>query len=319
MKEAGLRAFIGKLSMDSFSRPSYIEPSAQASLDSAASFVEKCYAVDEAMGPRLIEPILTPRFVPTCSDALLRGLGELAAQGRDSIPLRIQSHLAESEDQVARVKSTRHADDIDVFDKYKLLTPRTIQAHCTFLPPPSLDRISQTGTAVAHCPLSNAYFSSTEIFRLREALDRGVKVGLGSDIAGGYELGIQGVMRMSVAVSRLREGLLKRESQTLGETLVNNPRIDWKESLYLATKGGAEAMGLPRGPGWFHVGAPFDAQRILLYDPTTGEGVGPLDFLDCDKTTLLQSKLTEDAIEKWWCLGDVRNRVAVWVQGSSLL
>lgn len=67
---------------------------------------------------------------------------------------------------------------------------------------------------------------------------------------------------MSVAVSRLREGLLKRENQTLGESATNNlnPRIDWKESLYLATKGGAEAMGLPQGSGWFSVGAPFDAQ-----------------------------------------------------------
>lgn len=117
MKEAGLRALIGKLSMDTSSRPSYVESSAQASLDSAASFVEKCYAVNKAKDHRLIEPILTPRFVPTCSDTLLQGLGELAAQGKDSIPLRIQSHLAESEDQVARVKSTRHADDIDVFDK----------------------------------------------------------------------------------------------------------------------------------------------------------------------------------------------------------
>ena len=121
--------------------------------------------------------------------------------------------------------------------------------------------MSQTGAAVAHCPLSNAYFSSTEIFRLREALDRGVKVGLGSDIAGGYELGVQGVMRMSVAVSRLREGLMKREGHTLGEF---NPRIDWKESLYLATKGGAEAMGLPKGTGSFNVGAPFDAQQSTL-------------------------------------------------------
>jgi len=119
--------------------------------------------------------------------------------------------------------------------------------------------MSQSGTAVAHCPLSNAYFSSTEIFRLREALNRGVKVGLGSDIAGGYELGIQGAMRMSVAVSRLREGLFKRESQTPGEPAADNPRIDWKESLYLATKGGAEAMGLTHG--WFNVGAPFDAQQ----------------------------------------------------------
>jgi guanine deaminase len=197
---------------------------------------------------------------------------------------------------------------------------------------------------VAHCPLSNAYFSSTEIFRLREALDRGVKVGLGSDIAGGYELGIQGVMRMSVAVSRLREGLLKRESQTPGEPAVNNPRIGWKESLYLATKGGAEAMGLSQG--CFNVGAPFDAQQstsisitirrsfwsdvsltclafipvVRVYDPTTGEGVGSLDFLDHDeKSPLLQFKLTEDVVEKWWSLGDTRNRVAVWVQGNSLL
>jgi len=119
MKEAGLRAFIGKLSMDTSSRPSYVEPSAQASLDSAISFVEKCYALDAGKG--LIEPILTPRFVPTCSDDLLHGLGELAAQGRNSVPLRIQSHLAESEDQVAWVKSTRHADDIDVFDKVRPL------------------------------------------------------------------------------------------------------------------------------------------------------------------------------------------------------
>jgi guanine deaminase len=121
--------------------------------------------------------------------------------------------------------------------------------------------LSETGTAVAHCPLSNAYFSSTEIFRLREALDRGVKVGLGSDIAGGYELGIQGAMRMSVAVSRLREGLLKRESEAAVNPISQNLRVDWKESLYLATKGGAEAMGLPHGCGSFEVGAPFDAQQ----------------------------------------------------------
>lgn len=121
MKDAGLRAFVGKLSMDTSSRLSYVEPSAQDSLDDATSFVEKCYALDEAKKPRLVEPILTPRFVPTCSDDLLHGLGELAARGRNSVPLRIQSHLAESEDQVAWVKTTRHAEDIDVFDKVRAL------------------------------------------------------------------------------------------------------------------------------------------------------------------------------------------------------
>ena len=70
MNEAGLRAFLGKLSMDTSGWPPYAEPSAQASLDSAS----------------------------TCSDTLLRRLGELAAQGRDTVPLYIQGHLAESED-----------------------------------------------------------------------------------------------------------------------------------------------------------------------------------------------------------------------------
>lgn len=59
---------------------------------------------------------------------------------------------------------------------------------------------------------------------------------------------------------------------------------------------------------------------VCLYDPSTSEGVGALDFLDHDnKSLLLKLKLEEDVIEKWWCLGDVRNRVAVWVQGNSLL
>jgi len=59
---------------------------------------------------------------------------------------------------------------------------------------------------------------------------------------------------------------------------------------------------------------------VRLYDPTADEGVGALDFLDHDeKSPLLRFKLTEDVIEKWWCLGDVRNRAAVWVQGNSLL
>ena len=66
MKEAGLQAFIGKLSMDTSNRLSYIEISAQAPLDSATSFVEKCYGLDETNGPHLVEPIiLAPRFVPT--------------------------------------------------------------------------------------------------------------------------------------------------------------------------------------------------------------------------------------------------------------
>lgn len=141
--------------------------------------------------------------------------------------------------------------------QHGLLTSRTIQAHCTFLPPPDLARLAEYGTSVAHCPLSNAYFSA-EPFRLREALNAGVKVGLGTDIAGGYSVDIMQAMRQAVVVSRMREG--QRIMQAGGES-DDYVSIDWKDALYLATAGGAAAMGLPNGVGTFAVGSPFDAQH----------------------------------------------------------
>lgn len=111
MQAAGIRAFVGKLSMDISSRPSYVEPSAESALSSAKSFVERCY---QNLPPsrRLVEPVLTPRFVPTCSNELLHGLGELSKSGL----LRIQSHMAEAYDEVAWVKRDRGSEDIEVFE-----------------------------------------------------------------------------------------------------------------------------------------------------------------------------------------------------------
>lgn len=114
MQEAGIRAYVGKLSMDSSTRKSYVEESASSALSSANSFVDRCRASVESRRPseRLVEPIITPRFVPTCSDELLRGLGELSNSKR----LRVQSHMAESHDQVEWVQRERGKEDIDVFE-----------------------------------------------------------------------------------------------------------------------------------------------------------------------------------------------------------
>ncbi|KAH8104529.1 hypothetical protein BXZ70DRAFT_967799 [Cristinia sonorae] len=308
MLSRGLRAYVGKLSMDISSRPTYKEASAQDSLTNAMSFVNNCRALcsDLPETLRTVEPILTPRFVPTCSDKLLTGLGELA---RDK-QLRVQSHLAEAHDQVQWVLQERGVEDIEVFERNGLLTSRTIQAHCTFLPPPSLHKLAHHGTSVAHCPLSNAYFSA-EPFRLREALDIGVRVGLGTDIAGGYSIDIMQAMRQAVTVSRMREGqrvIRGDEGRALS--------IDWKEALFLATKGGAEAMGIQSGIGTFTVSSPFDAQLVRLIT-VGGTGVGSLDFFD-SQTVGGKWVLTEELVEKWWCLGDERNREGIWIQGRKV-
>ena len=135
--------------------------------------------------------------------------------------------------------------------------------------------MAHRGSAIAHCPLSNAYFSA-EPFRLREALQLGVRVGLGTDVAGGYSLDIMNAARQAVIVSRVREGSRILSAARFIEENDVKPRpdenareesgatdslaIDWKESLYLATGGGMKALGLPRGCGTFTIGAPFDAQ-----------------------------------------------------------
>ncbi|KAI3616240.1 atrazine chlorohydrolase guanine deaminase [Moniliophthora roreri] len=307
LAQAGLRGFVGKLSMDMSTRSSYVEGSAKDSLTSIASFTEKMKNLTSRLPShkRLVEPVVTPRFVPTCSDELLEGLGNFAKQHS----LRIQSHLAEAHDQVEWVRRERGAEDIEVFDKHGLLTPRTIQAHCTFLDSHALNYISSRQSAIAHCPLSNAYFSA-EPFRLREALNKGVKVGLGTDIAGGYSTDIMNAMRQAVIVSRIREG--SRIMATREGDIEEHLSIDWKEALYLATRGGALALNLPHGTGTFQVGAPFDAQHINLFDRETMQGIGVIDCFDVNMAT----SITEELVEKWWCIGDSRNRVDMWVQGA---
>lgn len=318
MQKIGIRAFIGKLSMDISTRPTYTESTASESIASARTFIDRIRALTAHLPDhaRLVEPVLTPRFVPTCSDALLRGLGDLAEQ----TGVRVQSHLAEARDQMKVVQESRGMSDLKVFERAGLLTPRTVQAHCTYLTPEEFSRLGQHGTAIAHCPLSNAYFSGRQL-ALREALDRGVRVGLGTDIAGGYSVDIMGAMRWTVGISRISEGArLERsgsqaaasEDQVVkAEFNSDNISANWKEALYLGTRGGALALGL--GGGIFEIGAPFDAQQICLLHPDSAPaGMGPLDFLDTNPQSF---ELSPEVVEKWWCVGDTRNRTGMWIQG----
>jgi hypothetical protein len=110
----GIRAFVGKLSMDISTRPTYIESSVSDALEAARTFIRACRDLSQALPPArrtLVQPVLTPRFVPTCSDALLHGLSALAAEEG----VRVQSHMSEAHDQVAWVRTERGKSDVDVF------------------------------------------------------------------------------------------------------------------------------------------------------------------------------------------------------------
>ena len=64
----------------------------------------------------LVQPVVTPRFKPSCSEKLLEELGKLAKEMGD---VHIQSHIAENpiEDQAEPRPSA-------IFDLYGLLTDK---------------------------------------------------------------------------------------------------------------------------------------------------------------------------------------------------
>lgn len=179
-------------------------------------------------------------------------------------------------------------------------------AHCTHSSPADLALLESTGTAIASCPLSNAYFSSERQLSLSQVQQAGVKLGLGSDISGGYAIDMQHSMRWAVGISRMTQAQAAQQQQSAAVSVKVDP-ITWRQSIYLATQGGAVAMGEQDRCGGFSVGKAFDAQLVEL--GRAGSHVDWFDKADGSDTPL------EELIEKWWCNGTPIDRKGVWVQG----
>ena len=295
---------------------SYYTESTSSSLSATEAFISEMRSLyDPAIPPhrQLVHPCITPRFIPTCSRELLTGLAKLATEHK----VDIQSHLSESGDEIAFTQSIwGERDDASIFDEVGLLTSRSLFAHCTHLSLDNMRDLKGKGASISHCPLSNVYFSE-RAFPLRQAMDMDAKVGLGSDISGGYALGIQESMRSAVSVARHREG--RRKDGVIDPTLARVPfdkerqDISWRESIYLATLGGARALNRDDMIGNFEVGKSFDAQLIQVGDEDAGSQVDL--FEDSYEGGVVPFEIL---LEKWWCSGTTADRKAVFVAGRKL-
>ncbi len=253
---AGQRAFVGRVAMD---HPEgtpewYRDADARSALaDSEASIDE----VRSVAGPDgIVEPILTPRFGPACTDELLAGMGELAAASG----VRVQTHCSESDWQHGYAFERFGMSDTEMLDRFGLLADHTILAHADFVSSADMGLIAGRGAGIAHCPLSNAYFGNA-VFPARRALDAGVRVGLGTDIAGGARAGVLQQCHDAVTVSRLLDDGVDA-SIAADRRGVANSAIDTVTAFWLATAGGAEALGVP--VGLLDVGRRFDALVVDL-------------------------------------------------------
>jgi guanine deaminase len=249
------RALIGRVAMDDPAQcPAfYRDGSAELAEAETRSFIHYVRSMS-GNESGLILPVITPRFIPSCTDELLRRLGRLARE----TGCHVQTHCSESDWAHEFVLARCGVTDTTALQGFGLLSRRTVLAHGNFIDGADLALILEAGAGIAHCPLSNVYFSDA-VFPLRSMLSRGVHVGLGSDIAGGASPSMLENARQAVIASRsLESGVNPRLSRALRRT--PDSRIDAATAFWLATAGGGVALDLPIG--MFREGYQFDAMVL---------------------------------------------------------
>ncbi|MCJ1432804.1 hypothetical protein MMC27_002161 [Xylographa pallens] len=311
----GQRAFIGRCNMDSHIHPTYYKDAdAESALRDTRESIKAIEEVD--VGECLVVPILTPRFAPSCTAELLTGLGEL----QKSTGLRVQTHISENVPEVALVQQMfpKQSSYTEVYDTHGLLGPKTVLAHACHLSAEEVRLVKTRGASVSHCPVSNSYLGSG-FCPVRELLGAGISVGLGTDVSGGWSCSILAAAREAGGVSRLRTYTEKKArygaEQGKEEMERENMKLSVEECLYLATRGGAECLGLEHTVGAFEVGMEWDAQLVDLgeeikEDGSTGTRGG---------VALWGGEGWEERVAKWVYCGDERNTRRVWVRGREVV
>ena len=294
--EFGQRALVGRVSMDNEDQcPDYYRDlSAAKSIEDTQEFIE--YLRGRSSDAGIVLPAITPRFIPSCSDEALAGHGELA----EKYSCHIQTHCSEdnwSHDYgISRFGKTDTQSLLD----FGLITDKTILAHSNFINPNDIMTIKTAQSAIAHCPLSN-YFFSNAVLPVKELLDKGVQVGLGTDISGGAHASIYDSCVQAIAASRaLQEGV--NPSLPPEDRGVANASINFMDAFWMATTGGGEALGFK--VGIFSEGYSFDA--MIINTAATDSNLVIWENMDS----------VEDVLQKIVFNARRPNIRTVWVQGA---
>ena len=239
-QEAGMGAMVGKVGMNR-NCPDTLTEDVDAYVEGQEALIAE-FGDDNA----LVRPIITPRFVPSCTPELLKACGELA----NKYQLPVQSHLSENTSEIAWVaelekESTSYGD---AYNRYGLFgqTP-TIMAHCVWTNGSELELMKKNKVMVAHCPTSNFNLSSG-LAPVRTFLDEGLPIGLGSDISGGHDLNMFRMLVYAIQVSKMHYQIDKSKA------FLTLPEIFW-----IATKSAGSFFGKV---GSFEPGYEFDALVI---------------------------------------------------------
>lgn len=245
LEATGLKTMVGKVNMDRNSPDILREKDAATSVSDTL-----CWLKHTKDRFKNVRPILTPRFIPSCTDELMTGLKEV--QGQYDLP--IQSHLSENLSEIEWVKELcPEAESYgDAYERFGMFNDKTVMAHCVYLTEQEMKRMQENGVFIAHCPQSNTNLSSG-IAPVRQFLDMGIHTGLGSDVGGGHTANLFRAMADAIQVSKLYWRLVDNTKKPLTVA----------EAFYLGTKGGGAFFGQT---GSFAAGDELD---VLVLDDTT--------------------------------------------------
>ncbi|MBR5688598.1 MAG: amidohydrolase family protein [Prevotella sp.] len=286
-QEAGMGALVGKVAMNRHC-PDNLSEDVENTVRGYESLIEE-FATPRttttdtsAPSAPLVRPIITPRFVPSCTPELLKACGQLA----EKYQLPVQSHLSENTSEIAWVAELEPDSKSygDAYNRYGLFgqTP-TVMAHCVWSRDHELELMKQNDVMVAHCPTSNFNIASG-MAPIRTFLEEGLRIGLGSDISGGHDLNMFRIMTYSIQVSKMYY------QQDHNMRFLTLPEIFW-----IATKSAGSFFGRV---GSFEPGYEFDA---LVIDDAV---------LHPDEYSLLHR------LERYICVGDDRQILHRFCRGK---
>ena len=237
LEKVGFKGFVGKVNMDRNS-PKYLVEKTKKSLANTLAWI------DESSNLKNIKPIITPRFIPSCTDGLMDSLSKIV----ENMKLPVQSHLSENRSEIEWVKELTGEKSYEAaYEKYGMLgtVSNTIMAHYVWPDEKGIELMKNRNVWVAHCPSSNRNLSSG-IAPIGRFLRENIKVGLATDVAGGSYISMFRSMEDAITTSKIRNALYDPEYYN----------VTIEQALNLATLGGGSFFGKV---GSFERGYEFDA------------------------------------------------------------
>ncbi len=214
-------------------------------LASTEQLIDECrrYPVDR------VKAWVGLEHITYCSEAMFRAARDLS----DRYGVNIHTHTSEQQEEVAAVIKLFGKRPVHKFNDWGILKPGSVLAHCVWLDESEIATVAATGTAIAHCPLSNMKLASgpAPLQQFREA---GICVGLGSD--GGISNNTLSMWECMKGASLLQK-----------VTRLDAAAIDAPTALRMATIEGARLLGVDKNLGSLEAGKQADLLTVDLWQP----------------------------------------------------